>query len=220
MTWVGPYACPGNRVWWLLFRGAGIPREGEAGVFADADPDREFAERACRDSDAFAVLYDRYYVRVLNLLNRRVRCRDIAEDLTAQVFTAAWRGLQSGAPRAPFRPWIFRIALKAWLSYERRSTRWRRISGLLADWLPRSTGARATQKLALEDIATAAREELMQLPPRYREPVILRIDDGMEYADIAATLGISPSGARTRVARGLGILRRRLGLGAGEEIVP
>jgi RNA polymerase sigma-70 factor (ECF subfamily) len=112
------------------------------------------------------------------------------------------------------------VALNAWLSHARRQIVWHSIQQVLGFARPVAAPPLASARAEQDELAQTARRELMRLPARYREPIILRIDDECDYADIAAILSLTPSGARTRVARGLKILRGRLGLLAGEEFVP
>ncbi|MDP8927112.1 MAG: RNA polymerase subunit sigma-24, partial [Actinomycetota bacterium] len=61
--------------------------------------DREVVDLVARaqrgDGDAFALLYDRYVEQVHAYIHHKVRDRHLAEDLTADVFLRALRGLSS-----------------------------------------------------------------------------------------------------------------------------
>ena len=73
--------------------------------------ERRLIEAAQSDPARFADVYEDYFEQVYAYVARRVRNRDEAEDLTAEVFRKAlaslprfkWRG-------APFAAWLFRIA--------------------------------------------------------------------------------------------------------------
>ena len=70
----------------------------------DAD-ERLLVEAAQRDPSKFAELYERHFERVYAFVVSRVRDRDAAEDVTAEVFHKAlahlpayqWRGAPLGA---------------------------------------------------------------------------------------------------------------------------
>src|ERR1700716_1251766 len=51
--------------------------------------DRDLAEKATHDPEAFGALYDRYFGRIYRLIYWRVRQRGLAEELTTQVFLKA-----------------------------------------------------------------------------------------------------------------------------------
>ena len=71
-------------------------------------------EAAQRDPSRFGELYEANFEKVYAFIVRRVRDRDVAQDLTAEVFHQAlanlrrfeWRGL-------PFCAWLYRIAANA-----------------------------------------------------------------------------------------------------------
>ncbi len=73
--------------------------------------ERRLIEAAQSDPARFGEVYENYFALVYAYVTRRVRTRDVAEDLTAEVFRKAlaslprfkWRG-------APFAAWLFRIA--------------------------------------------------------------------------------------------------------------
>jgi RNA polymerase sigma-70 factor (ECF subfamily) len=53
-------------------------------------------------------------------------------------------------------------------------------------------------------------EALDALPATQREAIRLRVEDELEYAEVATALGTTPAAARVRVHRGLAALRTRL----------
>ena len=162
---------------------------------------------ATRD-DAFSVFYRRYERMVAGWLVHRTGRTDLAADLTAEVFAAAY----IAAPRfragpEPAGAWLLGIARHKLL----RSLRRERID------------ASARRRLALErveitDEALTAIQELREcgllalldeLPVDQREAVRARIIDEVDYVDLAASLAITPTVARKRVSRGVASLRRR-----------
>lgn len=80
--------------------------------------EREQVEAAKRDPAEFAVLYEANFYRVYAYVARRTGRREIAEDLTQEIFRDAllnlhkfeWRG-------APFSAWLMRIGANAIADY-------------------------------------------------------------------------------------------------------
>ena len=56
-----------------------------------------------------------------------------------------------------------------------------------------------------------AERAVLDLPLDYREALLLRFREDMSMKEIAEALGLSVSGAKMRVHRGLDMLRKRLG---------
>src|SRR5882724_13379126 len=86
--------------------------------------ERLLVEAAQQDPKQFSVLYEQNFERVYLYVVRRVRDRDAAEDLTAEVFHKALANL----PRfnwtgAPFAAWLFRIASNTIADRAKRAAR-------------------------------------------------------------------------------------------------
>ena len=62
------------------------------------------------DAQAFEELMLRYQNRVLSLLAHLVGKRDLAEDLTQEVFLRVYRARKRYVPGAKFSTWLFTIA--------------------------------------------------------------------------------------------------------------
>src|SRR5579864_177271 len=78
------------------------------------DDERRLIEAARLDPARFADLYDRHFARIYAFVLGRVRNRDAAEDVTAEVFHKALAALPSFEVRgAPFGAWLIRIAANA-----------------------------------------------------------------------------------------------------------
>jgi RNA polymerase sigma-70 factor (ECF subfamily) len=98
--------------------------DGEPARQAPADAaERLLVEAAQRDPRRFADLYEEHFERVYAYVARRVGDRDVAQDLTADVFHQAlanlprfeWRGV-------PFAAWLFRIAANAIVDRAKRDS--------------------------------------------------------------------------------------------------
>ena len=158
------------------------------------------------DAGAFRELYDRYAERVLGYHRRRSGDEDAAHELTAETFAQAW------LVRARFRdecdgnagPWLFGIARNVLLHSVRRHTLEQSARERLGmQVVPSSAVPEETWLDGLDDALDA-------LPDSQREAIRLRIEDDLEYDEVAATLGTTPAAARVRVHRGLTALRTRL----------
>lgn len=77
----------------------------------EAAPSDELLVERVRSGDepAFRVLYDRYFRRVYNFLDRRLPTRADAEETTQEVFVALFASIRSFRGEAPFAAWVFGI---------------------------------------------------------------------------------------------------------------
>lgn len=81
--------------------------------------------RKCRqrDAEAFAVLVDRYQVRVFGYVRRMVGTIEDAEDISQEVFVRAFQGIDRFDGRASITTWLFRIANNLCIDRQRRLKR-------------------------------------------------------------------------------------------------
>jgi len=154
-------------------------------------------------ADTFEALYrataDDLYAYVATL----VRDRSAAEDVVAAAFERAYRRLHSfDARRGSRRQWLFGIARSAALDELRRR---RRVAALAAD--PAADEPALDEDAADPVRRATVRAALARLDPRDRELVALKFFAGLDNAEIAGVLGISPSNAGTRLHRAVHRLR-------------
>ena len=136
-----------------------------------------------------------------------------AEDLTQEVYLIAWRSIGQVSDANGFRTWLLSIAHTAAIDLARRNNRKKRSGATvdaeqmhgLADGSP--SPAESAQKREEREAALAA---LRQLPPEYREALMLRYLGGADYETIATQLAISNGSLRGLLHRGLAMLRTRL----------
>ncbi len=76
------------------------------------------------DENAYAELYDAYFKSIYRYIFYRVNVRDVAEDLTSEVFVRVVEGLPSYVHRGvTFLAWLYRIARARLADYFKRLSR-------------------------------------------------------------------------------------------------
>jgi RNA polymerase sigma-70 factor (ECF subfamily) len=166
-------------------------------------------ERAKSDPEAFGVLYDRYVDGVYRFVYNRVRNRQAAEDVTADVFVKALRAIgRFEVSDRPFRAWLYQIAANATIDHLRavRPSMELGHASLLA-----APGAGPEDK-ALGRVGESRVWKLIaELPPSQQTAVALRLGEDLSTLDIAYVMGKSEGAVKVLVHRGLSSLRTRLG---------
>lgn len=163
-----------------------------------ANPDRQEAEVVARavegDPEAFSHLLTIYRRRILRLAYTIVRDPDLAEDAAQESFIRAFRAIRSFRGPEGFYTWLCRIAVRVCSDCLRRDRSRLRLSAT-ADPLPSHTVA--PHDVAVERMAVEAL--LDQLSPVLRAALVLREVDGLEYEEIARSLGIPVGTVRSRL---------------------
>lgn len=151
-------------------------------------------------------LFREYHGPLVRYLARRVGDRDLAEELAQETFVRAMRH----GPVLRERAWLFAVATNLVRDEVRRESRERRRLSLLKGELD-AAGASEPDVLAAERAADALREQALArqavdaLAERDRTALLLR-EEGLDYHEIAATLGLSVGSVGTTLSRA----RRRL----------
>jgi RNA polymerase sigma-70 factor (ECF subfamily) len=176
-------------------------REEASGLPGD---DRLLVEAAKKDPSRFAELYELNFARVYAYIARRVGDRDVAQDLTSDVFHKALASIQNFEWRGvPFAGWLLRIAANMIVDRSKRSGR--EVSG--GDDLPEPS----TQP-NLEEIDRQGRlfRLVEQLPPDQRRVIGMRFAEEKSICEIASELGRSEGAVKQLQFRALQNLRARM----------
>ena len=75
------------------------------------------------DTEAFNPLIRKYQQRVYNLIYRRIRNHEAAEDICQEVFLKAWRALPNFQRKSIFYSWLRRIAVNCSIDFIRKQKR-------------------------------------------------------------------------------------------------
>ena len=198
-------------VHWLALRRSGRAR--------DADGAGEGAERErAWTADA---LHQRYLADVFTYVARRIPDRQEAEDVTAEVFAAAFVAPpRPHSPHGPY-PWLLGIARRKIAdSYRRRAKQGGAGESLPPDLVAAdSEGPERT--LARAERGRLLRELLGRLPADQREALLLHYVEGLPQAQVAAVLGRSPAAVNSLLQRARAAVYRQghgYFLGESEEI--
>jgi RNA polymerase sigma-70 factor (ECF subfamily) len=170
------------------------------------------AASAGGDRGAFAVFYRRHLPAVIRVLIAGTRDRELAADLTAEVFAAALLAAGGYTPEHPSAlPWLCGIARHK-ASESRRRKRAedhaRRRLGIPKESLEDEDLARVDE---LADQGSAVSDLVDQLPLAQREVLLARVVGERGYGDIASEIGASEVAVRQRVSRALAWLRTQTG---------
>jgi len=181
---------------------------------AEEANERLLVEAAQADPSKFAKLYELHFDKIYAFVARRLRNRDLAEDLTAEIFQKAlanlprfqWRG-------APFASWLFKIASNVIADRFKSLANEVVVSeDTMSESSPNSSRNQFSDQL-LEEVERRAQlfRLVRQLPDDQGLVIAMRFAEEKSIREIAEHLGRSEGAIKQLQFRGLQNLRAQLG---------
>jgi len=154
------------------------------------------------DLKAFEDIYKATSGFVYTVALRVLGNRHDADEVTQEVFLAAYDNLKRFRFESSLKTWMYRIAVNRALNYAKKISR-RRAHEVYSDETIQGAGAAAEAHTNSDREFDAARVQTMlaALNPDQRACVILRSVEGLRYHEIAQTLGLNINTVRTRLKR-------------------
>ena len=152
------------------------------------------------NGEAFGNLVRRYEMRLMSVILRFVKDRELARDLSQETFMRAYERLDQFDPARRFGPWLFRIGVNLTLDHLRK--RKRRLWGILFSdsGLEKSPDPPTRDPRQQLDLEQEVREVLSGIPEKYRTVLILRDLENFSTSEIAAIVNRREATIRWRLA--------------------
>lgn len=149
-------------------------------------------------------LWKEHHPRLRSFVAKRVRERDAVDDILQNVFLKASTGLHTVKSPSAIPAWLYRIAANSIADHYRSQKSW--------EELPEDDELAAPEPEIdyVAELATCLHPLIADLPETYRAALLLSEIEGLPQKEVAYRLGISLSGAKSRVQRGRDKLRQRV----------
>ena len=158
------------------------------------------------DVEAFEALVQRHQHRLVHFARLMVSNPSDAEDVAQETLLRAYRSLGQFRGRSTFRTWLYQIATnvaRTHLAKRRDRQEVQELDGAgdtSGDHRrERASGEHLEQQVIAHD---QLRRALADLPDDWREAVVLRDIEGLDYKEIAELLGIPMGTVESRIFRG------------------
>lgn len=189
-----------------------------------------------RDDRRFRDLFDRYYPAVFAVFMRWGFAREEAQDLSQVTFMRVYKGMEDYRGDAEWS-YVIQIANRVRLNElrfhkaQRRGVKTEPLDGLeppsaairpdlLSAKAPRTPEDEVLEREHLElqeERIRLLREAIAELPPRMRRCLLMRLDEGLKYREIATALKVSLDAVRSLLFQARKRLQERLPSSAEEQ---
>lgn len=150
-------------------------------------------------------VWERFSVDLQQFIYRRVANRQDAEDLLQDVFLKIHSRINTLRDEDRLAAWVYQIARNTITDYYRRN------DPLvdLPEILPEQRDENDEQD-AIAQLSVGLYDMIASLPEIYRRPLIMSEIKGEKQAVVADQLGLTLSGAKSRIQRGRSMLKQSL----------
>jgi RNA polymerase sigma-70 factor, ECF subfamily len=176
------------------------------------------------DNAAWTELVQTQHKRVYALCYRFCGSRQDAEDLTQEVFLKVYRNLHTfDVAKGRLQTWLTAIARNLLVDHFRRS-RLERLSDSIdagPEQAPETISSRGPsphEEAVRKELGRMVQAALVHVPLEFREAVILRDLEELDYKEIAQILRIPEGTVKSRISRGRAELARLLERNKGQVV--
>ncbi len=177
----------------------------------DRELERQLIKKAQENAAAFEELYNHYLPKIYGFLLNRTGQKELAEDLTSEVFAKALANLASYDDRgAPFAAWLFRIARNALIDFSRKKKEILTDTAETLEPAPAHLETGAMANLENDERRILIRKAMENLPEKYQTVLSLKFFEELTNDEIAEIVGCQKNAVAVRVHRALRLLKKHL----------
>jgi RNA polymerase sigma-70 factor (ECF subfamily) len=148
-------------------------------------------------------IWKEFYAKLKNFVQLRVSAKDDAEDIVQEVFIRIHNKTDTLKDNQKLESWIYQITRNAIIDYYRRKKK----KVELHDDFKSDENSESD---AMNRLSPSIIKMIDNLPYIYKEAIILTEYKGLKQKELAESLGISLTGAKSRVQRGRKLLKEML----------
>ncbi len=174
------------------------------------------------NKEAFSYLIDKYQDYIFKIMLGFVHRKDLAEDLTQEVFIKVWWNIDKYKPIAKFSTWLYKIAVNTAINYLRKEKREHLFTDInkqeeeqmqqisIDSNFKAHRSFEADTKTENAELAHILHRAIASLPKRQRIAFVLVNYMNMNYKDIAEVLDTTYSTVQSLIFRAKRNLQKQL----------
>jgi RNA polymerase sigma-70 factor (ECF subfamily) len=165
-------------------------------------------KRSQTDPEAFKPLYEKYFKKIFLFTLRRVEEKELARDITQQVFLKALNSIRKFQLRGlPFSAWLFRIAINECNDYFRKSKKARLVT--IDEQITESLFEEMMADNRMDELKLRLPVILKTLTPDELQLIEFRFFEQRSFREIGLLLDITETYAKVKTYRALDKMKKR-----------
>jgi RNA polymerase sigma-70 factor (ECF subfamily) len=181
------------------------------GEMTDRDLLRSYAETS--DTDSLGVFFGRYQDPLVRFASRLLGDADAAQDVVQETFLQVARHPRKLLDVESCHNWLLKVARNIGITQLRREARARRHAGAVAARVQVTAEEAELEKTTAvekEEMRARVQAEIERLGPRYRELLLLKVQEDKSYKEIAEITGLTVTNVGYLLHMAMKELSRRL----------
>ncbi|MFK7694499.1 RNA polymerase sigma factor SigZ [Paenibacillus sp. HJGM_3] len=152
----------------------------------------------------FEELWEQHHDPIRNFVQDKTRYHPDAEDIVQNVFVKAYRRIDDLRDEQKMRAWLFQIARNSIIDHFRKVKRTEELQD------QHSIEDRYEESDPDKEAVFGLQNVIRQMPDKYREALELSELKGLSQKKLSEQMGLSYSGAKSRVQRGREMLKEMM----------
>ena len=140
-------------------------------------------------------VWDRFQARLRQFIRKRIPDTQAAEDVLQEVFIKIHTSMETLRDNTKLQSWIYQVTRNAIVDYYRNRKPTTRVIEQTA------ISEDASDEKSQTEISECIQALIDELPKKYKEAIYLTQYKGLTQKKMGERLGLSPSGAKSRVQR-------------------
>jgi RNA polymerase sigma-70 factor (ECF subfamily) len=162
------------------------------------------------DAESLGAFLGRYQQSLLRFVERLVGDYEAAQDVVQETFLQVARRPNRLLEVENCHNWLLRVARNLGVDRIRRDARARKHTEALKNRLGARTAESPSGALEAQEVHAAVRAAISRLSPRYREVLILKIQEEKSYREIAEITGLTVTNVGYLLHKAVKMLSSRL----------
>ncbi|MFY0255196.1 RNA polymerase sigma-70 factor [Chitinophaga sp. 30R24] len=159
------------------------------------------------NKEAFTVIYNRYWEKLLVYVMNAVKVQSEAEDIVQELFVSLWKRRKELSIQASLSTYLYNSAHYMCIRYIEKNITRSNYLEYLASFMAQDITSTIDRKLIGKEVAMHMETAISRLPDRMQRIFRLSREYNLSYQEIARQLNISEETVRKQIHRALKVLR-------------
>jgi len=154
----------------------------------------------------FTTIWEEFNLPLKNFIRKRIQHEQDIEDILQEVFSKIYNNMDSLKDSTKIHAWVYQITRNSIIDYYRKENRPMELSELINYLINEPEDDLSIN----EEIVSCLKVMINHLPEKYKQAIIYTEFQNLTQKELSEKMGLSLSGAKSRVQRARSMLKETL----------